>query len=124
MKQEKNRNGIVALLVIIIVVLLVLVVLLSIGTIDFKSNNNQTSENTNDNVVNNVNHPENVSNTKEVLTDIEISELNAFVSDVVNSQMAFVSFSDPSKLLETGDNSNYGYLTYIISSCSYVHMLS
>ena len=51
MEQEKNKNGIVALLVVIIVILLTLVVLLATGTISLKSdnvtdnNNNQTNEN-------------------------------------------------------------------------------
>ena len=54
MEQEKNKNGVIALLVVVIVILLTLVILFATGTINFKSDNNQESNgnsqiNTNDN---------------------------------------------------------------------------
>ena len=123
MEQEKNNKGVIALLAVIIVILLALVVLLVTGTISFKSNDKQSSEKANESVDNNANQSETGASTKLELTDTEISELNDFVADIVNSQMAFVSFSDPSKLLEAGDNSKYSYLTYIISRSKYAQDL-
>ena len=47
MEQEKNKNGIIALLVVIIIVLLTLVVLFATGTISFKHGEANTNENNN-----------------------------------------------------------------------------
>lgn len=52
MEQEKNKNGVIALLVVIIVILLALVVLLATGTISFKSSNTVDDTSSNNATVN------------------------------------------------------------------------
>ena len=44
MQQEKNKNGVIALLVVIIVILLALVVLLATGTVSFKKESSHSNE--------------------------------------------------------------------------------
>lgn len=123
MKQEKYNKEVIALLVIIIVILLALIVLLATGTVSFKSSsvdNNQSSKNLNDNISN---LPASDTNTKEDLTSSELDELNTYFNETANSQMAFVIFDNPSKLLEKDNNHNYSYLSYIISRSKYAEDL-
>jgi len=126
MEQEKNKNGVIALLVVVIVILLALVILFATGTISLKSNettNNQSSENTNNNV------PETTNNTREDLSSDELNELSTFF-DVYksneNALMEFVTFSNPSELLDKNAaniSNNIYYLQMILSGSKYSQQL-
>ena len=84
MEQEKNKNGVIALLVVIIVILLTLVVLLATGNINFQSTevNNGSDENSkvtdNNNEIANDNNGNNYDENKFKLQNdgVEEKDLN------------------------------------------------
>ena len=55
MEQERNNKAVIALLVVIIVILLALVILLATGTISFKSNESNNTQQTNEIIEGNTN---------------------------------------------------------------------
>lgn len=130
MDNPKNNKG----LYIVVGVLCVLVLLLG-GYIVYdkvlsNSSNDGNTSTINDNNQSNGNVTDNTSEdttnsvkTKENLTSSELTELNTYFNEIVNSQMAFVIFDNPSKLLEKDNGHNYSYLTYIISRSKYAEDL-
>ena len=81
MEQEKNKNGVIALLVVVIVILLVLVVLFATGTINLKSDtvtNNQQSNNNDQIETNTVNNDSQNSNNQYNFGDqVVLSKLSS-----------------------------------------------
>ena len=106
MKQEKNRNVIIALLLVIIVILLVLVVLLATGTVSFKSesidNTDQSSENTNNDIINNTN-----DNSQQV--DGNQNESTSSTVDSNNVNRVFISENNTGYYLILWDDGTYKY---------------
>lgn len=115
MKEKKN-------LFISIIILAIIAIIVSIVILyqkNFKDNS------PNNNIQNNIN--ENNDTTKEneaieslpgeELTQTELNNLNNYFNDILNSQMTYMNFSEPSKLLTTKDNLDY--LDYIVSQSKY-----
>ena len=69
--EEKNKSGVIALLVVIIVILLTLVVLLATGTISFKNNTNNDSNQNSSNITENAaNDTMTSSEAENILKDL------------------------------------------------------
>ena len=92
MEQEKNKNGVIILLVVLVIILAVLCVLFATGTISFKSNelnnNQQTTENSQINTNN----------------DNATSDIQTKLVDNIRCQNSTETFNDISVNVESANN--------------------
>lgn len=98
MEQEKNKNGVIALLVVVIVILLALVILFAAGTISLRSessNNNQQSNN---------NQNENTNTQEE--TNVSLS--TACTAEVYD-KLEILSMEDKTEKIGAMGGSTKGY---------------
>lgn len=113
--MKKNNKKII---VIVIVIISIIVIFLGGYIINKKVLSKKEINITN---TGNINTP-NYNNGEEILTEQEVNEINDFFNIDTNSRgtiMQFVTFKEPSKLLEKNSNNKY-YLQMILESSKYV----
>lgn len=119
MKSDKWKDIFIGVMAIVIVIESIIFYLFVSGKVNFEVKDNL------DNTVQG-NDLSTVDDTieinsgfiKEDLTGEEQLELEAYFNDLINSQIVFLSFGNPSELFLNKD-SNFPYLSYIISRCEY-----
>lgn len=120
--MKEKKNVFISIIILAIIAIIVLIVILYQKNFKDNSTNNNIQNNINENNDDNNNDTIKENETIESLpgdslTQTEINELNNYFNDLLNSQMTYTNFPEPSKLLTIKDN--HSYLDYIVSRSKY-----